>query len=210
MNINRATSLDSRVQKPRRNTDKERGQPEAKGSEDTSAQLSFSAQALELAEKHLDMTGLLVGGALGATAGSALGLNGSIVGGAIGATLGFGVGHTYTVPDELYHFTSENNALKIMAQGCLEARPGNHGVGIYSTRYSQPLLATLQRAASTEIRLDIPTKGLTVKRTFVPGTFKITQNVDTRVLSATPVETDRFSKFLQSVNFRDVVNPNQD
>ena len=117
-------------------------------------------------------------------------------------------GQAYTIPDHLFHFTSEENAHRIVQEGKLEMRPGNHGAAVYTTRFDEPLVATLQRAAHTDMRFKIPTEDLEIKRTFIPGTFKVVQDIDVKSMELQKVEPGPITEFLQEHNFRDLVNPN--
>lgn len=165
-------------------------------------------ESLDILERALPFGSAAVAGLATGLAASCLGTTGSLVGGAVGAGLGYIAGKAYQIPDRLYHFTSQENAEKIKAGGTLQKRPGNHGEGVYATRFESPLIATLQRAASTDMQFRIPTKGLKVKRTIVPGTFRITEDVKVDATSLQSKSPDPVTQYLQEINFRELLNPN--
>lgn len=199
----------SRVRPARRVNSRENAPSEARTESPGAATLEDTSDRSELVERALPAGGALLGGAIGAgLAGAYSGAATAILGGAMGAFLGYLAGKTYQIPDHLYHFTSRENAAKIRLSGALQARPGNHGKGVYATRFQFPLVATLQRAASTDIRFKISTDGMRVERTFVPGTYRLLQDVPWVETSAELVESGVVTEALQEADFRDMVNPN--
>jgi hypothetical protein len=116
------------------------------------------------------------------------------------------VADLYTVPQELHHFTSLQSAEAVLADGKLEARPGSHGNGVYATRFGSPEIAAFQRAASTEASFTLPTQGLQVKPTPIPGTFRIVGDVSVRGMVPQKHDTSAVLKVLQAIDWRDKVS----
>ncbi len=128
------------------------------------------------------LIGSAIGGCLAAAIGVLSGggiplLNvslGLIAGAALGKIADF-----YRLPPKLYHFTSLQNSRSISKDKVIHKSLGHHGVGVYATRFKSPLIATLQRARSTEVAFEIPTQGMSISRTWIPGTFRINNDVPT-------------------------------
>ncbi|MCA9792750.1 MAG: hypothetical protein KC910_13180 [Candidatus Eremiobacteraeota bacterium] len=150
------------------------------------------------------LAGAATGAATAALVGTSLPLTAGI-GAAAGLAVGM-VGRWYEIPDEVYHFTSRELADQIVARGKLEPHPGNHGVGVYATRFDLAEAAALQRAASTEVAFAIPTEGLDIRRTWIPGTFRIVGDVDVQGQQPTPYAPSMVVEFLDDIGWRDISN----
>lgn len=153
------------------------------------------------------LTGLAVGTAVGA----------SLTSGSLGPALAWGAGlgaaagkvaDLYSVPDTLYHFTSSDAAEAISESGRLEPKPGNHGVGVYTTRFPSRSVAALQRAASTDMVFAIESETYAVKPTAVPGTFVITEAVavDAEQVELSRAGDSKLADWLHDFNWREKVN----
>ncbi|MGE0495801.1 MAG: hypothetical protein AB7S38_41735 [Vulcanimicrobiota bacterium] len=152
--------------------------------------------------------GALAGAAVGAATAMLVGTSMPLTSG-VGAAAGMAVGAVarwYEIPDEVYHFTSRELGDQIVAEGKLEARSGNHGVGVYATRFDLAEAAALQRAASTEVAFAIPTEGLEVRRTWIPGTFRIVGDVDVAGQQPAAYAPSVVVEFLDDIGWRDLSN----
>ncbi len=96
----------------------------------------------------------------------------------LAVTAGYGAYRAYQIPSVLYHFTSFEAAAAILEDGVINVGVRNaYGEGVYLTRFANPLIASLQGAASTEAIIEVETEGLQVVRTMVPGTFRVVGSV---------------------------------
>ena len=87
------------------------------------------------------------------------------------------IGEAYAPPAVLYHFTSAAAAASIAADGTITAGSGLFGTGVYASSVLSPTAATLMGAGATDAAIAIPTAGLTVTPTLIPGSFVISVNV---------------------------------
>ncbi len=153
------------------------------------------------------LTGLAVGSAVGA----------SLTSGSLGAAIAWGAGlgaaagkvaDLYSVPETLYHFTSEESAASITESGRLDPRPGNHGVGVYTTRYLSRSVAALQRATSTDMVFSIDSRSHDVKRTVIPGTFVLTEpvSVQTPEVKLNEAPDSKLADWLHRFDWREKVD----
>lgn len=176
-----------------------------------------SSQALISKPKRLGkfrwtLTGMLTGLAVGTAMGAALtpgSLAPAIVAGAGAGALVGGGADLWSVPDKLFHFTGTEAAAAIKESGFIEARPGNHGDGVYLTRFPSRTVAALQRAKLTDSVYRVSTEGHTVKRTIIPGTFLIEENIELKPGSVAHSESDesKLADWIHNSNFRERWNP---
>jgi RHS repeat-associated protein len=89
-----------------------------------------------------------------------------------GAIVVEAVAGLWSVPAYLYHFTSSAGAAGINSTGVINAGGGLYGAGVYLTRFTSPILATLQGARSTVAVVRVSTAGLGIVPTIFPGTFR--------------------------------------
>ncbi len=123
-----------------------------------------------------------VKGAFGADAGSAEYGYGRVAGGiARDSLMSYGGARVlkaaYSVPSTLHHFTSTTAAAAIRASGTLRAGGGLFGRGVYGSKWASGFVAKLMGAGSVEASISFSTKGLSVARTLVPGTFRVIGDV---------------------------------
>jgi RHS repeat-associated protein len=77
----------------------------------------------------------------------------------------------YSTPKTLYHFTTKEAAENILKTGLKVGKNNLYGKGVYATRYNSKILARIQGAASTEVKIIITDTSI-FKPTLFPGTFK--------------------------------------
>jgi hypothetical protein len=83
-----------------------------------------------------------------------------------------GVATAYRIPDNVYHFTTAEGGAGINKSGIIRASNfGIGGRGTYFTSSTSRTIATIQGAQGTAAMVRVPTAGLPLSRTLVPGSF---------------------------------------
>jgi len=83
-----------------------------------------------------------------------------------------GLANLYSVPANVYHFTTAAGGAGINATGGIAASSfGVGGAGTYFTASTSATIATLQGAQGTAAVVQVSTAGLSLSPTIIPGTF---------------------------------------